>query len=51
MGGARLYPTCTLPQKGKTWEWCSVGSLLRIAFKLVKLVSAFLGYWSLLESI
>ena len=51
MGGAHLYPTCILPQKGEPWEWCSVGSLLRIAFKFVKFLSAFLGDWSLLESI
>ena len=51
MGGAHLYPTFILQRKGQPWEWCSVGSLLRIAVKLVKLMFSFLGCWSLLESI
>ena len=51
MGGAHLYPTFIRQRKGQPWEWCSVGSLLRIAVKLVKLMFALLGYWSLLESI
>ena len=51
MGGAHLYPTFILQRKGQPWEWCSVGSLLRIAVKLVKLMFAFLGCWSLLDSI
>ena len=44
MGGAHLHQTCILQRKREPWEWCSVGSRLRIVFKLVKLVVAFLGY-------